>query len=72
MSVVVHQDKPLDLALRLLWREANREGVLQVREARRYYVPKSVIRHQKKKVYAKMKKRRRRLARRLRSKNGNL
>jgi ribosomal protein S21 len=57
MSVVVHDDMPIDLALRLLWREATREGVLEKREALRYYAPKSQAKHQKKKVWEKMKRR---------------
>jgi ribosomal protein S21 len=68
MSVVVHQDMSIDLALRFLWREANREGVLQMREARRYYVPKTTLRHEKKKIYSKMKRRSRAQARRLKNK----
>jgi len=68
MSVVVHDDMPIDLALRLLWREATREGVLEKREELRYYVPKTTIRHQKAKIWAKTKRRRRAQARRLRNK----
>ncbi|RMD77634.1 30S ribosomal protein S21 [Candidatus Dojkabacteria bacterium] len=64
MSVVVHPDMPIELALRLFWREANREGVFKFREERRYYVPKSVKVHEKKRVYEKMKRRRRAAARR--------
>lgn len=65
MSVVVHDDMPIDLALRLLWREATREGVMEKLEENRYYVPKTQKVHEKKKVYAKMKRRRRSARRRL-------
>lgn len=68
MSVVVHDDMPIDLALRLMWREATREGVLEKREELRYYVPKTTTRHQKRKVWEKTKRRRRSAARRARSK----
>jgi ribosomal protein S21 len=68
MSVVVHDDMPIDLALRLMWREATREGVLEKREELRYYVPKTTVRHQKRKVWEKTKRRRRSAARRARSK----
>jgi ribosomal protein S21 len=64
MSVVVHDDMPIDLALRLLWREATREGVMEKLEELRYYVPKTVKVHQARKVWAKTKKRRRSAARR--------
>lgn len=63
MSVVVHDDMPIDLALRLLWREATREGVIEKLEERRYYVPQTTVRHQKTKVWAKTKKRRRQASR---------
>lgn len=66
MSVVVHDGMSIDLALRLLWREANREGVLEKLEEIRYYVPKTNHVHAKRKVYAKMKKRRRAAARKSR------
>lgn len=68
MSVVVNDDMPIDLALRLMWREATREGVLEKREELRYYVPKTSIKHQKKKVWEKTKRRRRSAARKMRNK----
>ncbi|MEP7103511.1 MAG: hypothetical protein ABI721_02255 [Candidatus Dojkabacteria bacterium] len=68
MSVVVHDDMSIDLALRLLWREATREGVLEKREERRFFVPKTAKVHAQKKVFAKMKRRRRSAARRNRNK----
>ncbi len=63
MSVIVHDDMPIDLALRLLWREATREGVIEKLEEKRYYVPKTAKVHDAKKVFAKTKRRRRSAAR---------
>jgi ribosomal protein S21 len=68
MSVVVHDDMPIDLALRLMWREATRERVLEKREANRYFVPATTQRHLKRKIWAKTKKRRRAAARKQRNK----
>ncbi len=64
MSVVVHDDMSIDLALRLLWRESTREGVMEKLEEKRYYSPKTTKVHTQKKVWAKMKRRRRSAARR--------
>ncbi|GAB4286098.1 MAG: hypothetical protein Kow0081_4110 [Candidatus Dojkabacteria bacterium] len=64
MSVIVDDKMPIDLALRLLWREATREGIIKKLQEIRYYVPKTTKRHNKKKKFAKMKKRRRAEARR--------
>lgn len=63
MSVVVHDEMSIDLALRLLWREATREGVMEKLEERRYYVPATFTKHLKRKVWAKTKKRRRQATR---------
>lgn len=59
MSVAVHDEMSLDLALRLLWREATREGVMEKLEERRFFVPKSAKLHAKRKIFAKTKKRHR-------------
>ncbi|MCA9381532.1 30S ribosomal protein S21 [Candidatus Dojkabacteria bacterium] len=64
MSVIVNNKMPIDLALRLLWREATREGIIQTLKDKRYFVPKTAKKHAVKKVYIKMKKRRRAAARR--------
>lgn len=64
MSVVVHDDMSIDLALRLLWRESTREGVMEKLEEKRYYSPKTNKVHAQRKVWAKMKRRRRSAARR--------
>ena len=65
MSVVVHDEMSLDLALRLLWREATREGVMEKLEEKRYFIPKTFTKHQKTKIWAKTKKRRRQASRKL-------
>ena len=64
MSVVVHDKTPIDLALRLLWREATREGVMEKLEELRYYVPETTKKHAVTKIWAKTKKRRRAARRR--------
>lgn len=63
MSVVVHDGIPIDLALRLLWREATREGVIEKLEEIRYFVPRTDVTHLARKKWAKMKKRRRQASR---------
>lgn len=67
MAVIVHDDMSIDLALRMLWREANREGIIETLKDNRYYNKPSVARHDHKKIYAKQK--RRRAARKRRFKN---
>ena len=64
MSVIVNDNMPLDLALRLLWREAMREGIIQKLQANRYFVGRSQQKHDAKKIYAKIKRRKRSAARR--------
>jgi len=59
MSVVVQDAMSIDLALRLLWREATREGVMEKIEENRYFVAKTTKRHLKSKIWAKTKRRRR-------------
>jgi len=65
MSVVVQDAMSIDLALRLLWREATREGIMEKLEERRYYVPKTNKKHALKKLWTKTKKRRRQAKRKL-------
>jgi ribosomal protein S21 len=55
----------LDLALRLLWREATREDIIAKLEERRYYVPRTAKVHEKRKVWAKTKRRRRQARRKV-------
>ena len=68
MSVIVHDDMPIDQALRMLWREAIREGIPETYEKLRYRIKPTQERHEKKKQYEKQKKRRRAATRRLRRK----
>jgi len=65
MSVIVHDDMPIDQALKMLWREANRENIPKVLMEKRYRVKKTTKRHESRKVWAKMKRRRRSAKRRL-------
>ena len=65
MSVIVNDKMPIDLALRLLWREATREGIIATLQKYRYHVKPSARKHDKKKVFAKRKRRRRAAAKRL-------
>ena len=64
MPVIVSDDMPIDQALKMLWREANRENIPNVLQMRRYRIKPTTIRHEIKKQWAKMKKRRRRAKRR--------
>lgn len=63
MSVIVNEEMPIDLALRLLWREATREGIIEKLQGRRYFVSQTEKNHAVRKVFSKMKKRRRQAAR---------
>lgn len=68
MSVIVNDGMPIDQALRMLWREANREGVIAKLKELRYYHKPSVARHEKRRVWAKTKRRRARRKRQFRNK----
>jgi ribosomal protein S21 len=68
MSVIVNDKMPIDLALRLLWREATREGIIKKLQEKRYFVPKTTKKHLQKKTYTKIKKRKRAAARRSKNK----
>jgi ribosomal protein S21 len=68
MAVIVNDDMPVEIALKMLWRESNREGIPDKLKELRYYVPKTAKKHAVTKIYAKMKRRRRSAARRLRGK----
>ncbi len=63
MSVIVNDEMPIELALRLLWREATREGVIEKLQERRFFVPESFLAHQKRRLWRKTKRRRRSAAR---------
>lgn len=69
MAVIVNDDVPIEQALRMLWRESNREGVPAVSRDLRYFVPESEKAHALKREYKKRKRRRRTQARRNRQKH---
>ena len=69
MAVIVHNDMPIDQALKMLWREANREDIPGVLLKIRYRNTKTFEQHEKNKVWGKMKRRRRTAKRRLIGKN---
>lgn len=68
MSVIVHDEMPVELALRLLWREATREGIIESIKNNRYYVKHSTKRHNRVKRFTKAKKRKRSIAKRRQTK----
>lgn len=65
MAVIVHDDMPIDQALKMLWREANRENIPTELLKNRYRIPKTFDNHEFKKFWAKNKKRRRAARRKL-------
>lgn len=69
MAVIVHNDMPIDQALKMLWREANREDIPATLMKNRYRSTATSIRHEKNKVWRKMKRRRRSAKKRLIGKN---
>lgn len=58
MSVIVNDKMPIDLALRLLWREATREGIISTLQGNRYHIKNSQKEHTKKRVIEKRRARR--------------
>lgn len=67
MSVIVNDDMPIDQALKMLWREANRENIPNELLKNRYREKEAEKKHEFKKQWAKMKRRRRRAKRRAES-----
>lgn len=65
MAVIVHDDMPIDQALRLLWREANREDIPNILLKTRYRIPQAFTNHEFSKQWEKMKRRRRSAKRKL-------
>jgi ribosomal protein S21 len=65
MAVIVHDDMPIDQALKMLWREANREDIPNVLQKTRYRIPKTATKHEFEKQWLKMKRRRRSANRKL-------
>jgi len=70
MSVIVNDNMPIELALRLLWREATREGIIAKSQENRYFTTKTSNVHETRKKFAKTKRRRRSHTRKLKSKAG--
>ncbi len=68
MAVIVNDSMSIDQALRMLWREANREDIITTLKGLRYYQKPSVERHEKRKVWAKTKSRRARRRRQFKNK----
>ena len=65
MSVIVHSNENIDSALKRLHREVLREKILETYRAKQYRVKDADLDIQKRKEWAKMKRRRRSAARRI-------
>lgn len=65
MAVIVHDDMPIDQALKMLWREANREHIPDTLLKLRYRIKPTAKKHEFKKYWEKMKRRRRSAKRKL-------
>ena len=68
MAVIVHDDMPIDQALRMLWRETLRENIPDEYEKNKYRIKPTTEKHEFKKEFAKQKRRRRAASRKLRKK----
>ncbi len=68
MSVIVTDDMPIDQALKMLWREANRENIPNQLQKNRYYVKKTEEKHAVSKLFEKTKRRRSAATRKRKSK----
>lgn len=68
MAVILNDSTAIEQALRMLWREANREGVIEKLKERRYYVKDSYLRHQDERKFVKTKVRRARQKRKFANK----
>jgi ribosomal protein S21 len=71
MSVIVSDGMSIDQALKLLWREANRENVPATLRSRQYRITKAEENHEKRKIHSKT-KRKRRSFRRMLKRRGRL
>lgn len=65
MSVIVHANEAIDNALKRLHREVLREKILETFRERVYFTPQGAAKAEKRREYAKMKRRRRAAARRV-------
>ncbi|MCA9375162.1 ribosomal protein S21/MRP21 [Candidatus Dojkabacteria bacterium] len=66
MSVIVHPNENIDVALGKLQREMVRENILGAFRDKVYRIKKSVLKVQQRREWGKMKRRRRKAARRAR------
>jgi len=64
MAVIVHSNENIDSALKRLHREVLREKILETYRAKQYRVKKADLEIEKRREWAKMKRRRRAAARR--------
>ena len=64
MAVIVHANENIDSALKRLHREVLRERILETYRNRTYRIKKADLKIQKRREWAKMKRRRRTAARR--------
>jgi ribosomal protein S21 len=64
MAVIVHASENIDSALKRLHREVMREKILETYREKVYRIKKSNLKIQKRREWAKMKRRRRSAARR--------
>ncbi|MCD4756495.1 30S ribosomal protein S21 [bacterium] len=64
MAVIVHANENIDSALKRLHREVLRERILETFRNRTYRIKKADLKIQKRREWAKMKRRRRTAARR--------
>lgn len=72
MSVVVYNNEPIENALKRLHREVMIEEILDKLKDKQYFVKKSVVRSEQKKVWMKTKRRRRSATRKLRRKGASV
>ena len=68
MSVIVPDGMSIDQALKLLWRESNRENIPAVIQKNMYRTKQSFLNHEERKEWAKRKRRSRAAKRKLRRK----
>lgn len=57
MAVIVNEGMAVDAAMRMLWRESSREGIVETLKENRYYVKPTAKRHEVTKKLAKTKRR---------------
>ncbi|MCA9379059.1 30S ribosomal protein S21 [Candidatus Dojkabacteria bacterium] len=70
MAVIVHDDMPIDQALRMSWRESTREGIPEEKKELRYRIKPTTKVHAARRAAKKTKTRRARANRRALNKGG--